>query len=189
MVEEDNRTPKQKEHEADIKKKEATEDEIKKIVALQDKCSKGKCIVRYHANWCGHCVQMKDIWAQFNEKNPTYNIISFEENTFKHMNPQPDVRGFPTIKMLSDGNVVGEDFQGEKTVENFEKFYNEANDKTSKVEEINEIVSSVSMKKTKDSQTDEKKKQNKKSKKQTNKKQRKKSKKHKQNKKKTNKKH
>lgn len=127
------KTKQQKDNEAD------GSSSSKKIKQLQEKCKKGTCLVRYHANWCPHCVNMQSQWNKYVGGNLEHNVISFEEKAINKMNPPPSVNGYPTIKLLKGGKEVAE-FNEDKTAENFKKFYESRGSNKSELDNIDEMV-------------------------------------------------
>ena len=109
-----------------------------KIKHLQQKCKKGICMVRYHAKWCPHCVNMQSEWNKYNKQNGGHNIISFEEGAINRMENPPSVNGFPTIKLLHGGKEIAE-FNEEKTAEKFKSFY-ENNKNNLNKDNIDEMI-------------------------------------------------
>jgi hypothetical protein len=95
--------------------------------------SKNAELYFFYATWCPHCKTAKPIWEQvkkeYEGKNINgYNIIFTDIDC---TNESPDVEkmmnnykieGFPTIKMLKDGQVI--EFDAKPTKENIEKFLN-----------------------------------------------------------------
>ena len=85
---------------------------------------KGYWLNRYHASWCGHCINMSEEWNNFTSQsiNSNVRIASVEEQALSKLTEQPEnFRGFPTITLTKNGKLVSE-FSGERTSENFKKF-------------------------------------------------------------------
>ena len=101
------------------------------IKNIEEKMKKGLWMVRYYADWCGHCKMMESDWKKFENKNKNKNIISFESQAMNKMNHQPEnFEGFPTILMLNNNKIVKE-FDQIRNLKNFQQFYD------STVKEIN----------------------------------------------------
>lgn len=87
----------------------------------------------FFANWCPHCKAAKPAWEDIKNQyeNQTvngYKIVFVEvdcsaqsEESEKLMDKY-DVDGFPTIKLVKDGQVI--DFDAKPSSENFNKFFN-----------------------------------------------------------------
>ena len=44
----------------------------------------GNWLAWYHADWCGHCIRMKDEWEKLINNNPNFNTVkaNTKTNTF-----------------------------------------------------------------------------------------------------------
>ena len=100
---------------------------ITEIENYEKEMNTGYWLSRYHAEWCGHCIQMSDEWKNFlkQKKKVSVKIASIEESAFNKLKNQPtSFRGFPTIMLTKNGKFVSE-FNGNRTAENFQNFINE----------------------------------------------------------------
>jgi hypothetical protein len=91
---------------------------------LQNKMKRGKWVVNYYADYCGHCQSMKPEWNKFIikiKKNPSVNVADIESQFLPKLKSDPQVMGFPTIKMYNDNKPIAE-HDGERTCHGFEKF-------------------------------------------------------------------
>jgi len=85
----------------------------------------------FYANWCPHCKSAKPIWEELkaeyaNKKVNGYNIVfteidcSQETTESDKMMNKYNVEGYPTIKLLKDGQVIEYDAKPSKaTLEQF----------------------------------------------------------------------
>ena len=80
----------------------------------------------YYANWCGHCKVLKPTWQQLIESDKFKGKVQFEEVEADE-NPEKiqeqQIEGFPTIKITKDAETV--EYQGDRTIEDLEKFLDE----------------------------------------------------------------
>ena len=94
------------------------------IDAYENSFKKGNWLVRYHASWCGHCINMSQEWSDFvsNNKNKKVKIISIEQEAMDRLKRKPqNFRGFPSIIFFKDGQFISE-FSDDRTEKNFHKF-------------------------------------------------------------------
>ena len=100
------------------------EDKEEKIKDIEKKMKKGVWMIRYYADWCGHCQMMESEWKTFEKKNSNKNIVSIESQAMEKMNQQPEnFGGFPTI-IIQNNNKKIDEFNQERTFKNFQKFLN-----------------------------------------------------------------
>ena len=80
----------------------------------------------FHVKWCGHCKTAKPKFIEFMKNNPKINaeLIDAEDATKKDIVAafEKDIEGYPTF-ILTKGDT-SEVYDGERTVEGFEKFIN-----------------------------------------------------------------
>jgi thioredoxin-like negative regulator of GroEL len=75
---------------------------------------KGKMMVVFVANWCGHCQHLKPIWKKMEktlkkEKCLKQGIIAMIYSDYKDkINVSSNCAGYPTIKMYKDGKILNE---------------------------------------------------------------------------------
>lgn len=99
-------------------------DKEKKIKNIEKKITKGLWMVRYYADWCGHCQMMDSEWKKFEKNNKKGNIVSFESEAMKKMSHQPEnFEGFPTIMVIKNNKKI-KNFDQERIFKNFQQFYN-----------------------------------------------------------------
>ncbi|KAK1747883.1 protein disulfide isomerase family protein [Skeletonema marinoi] len=83
--------------------------------------------VKFYAPWCGHCKSLAPDWdklADMYASSPSVTIASVdctvdENDELCH---QYGVQGYPTLKYFTDGNTMGEDYQGPRSLEALEQF-------------------------------------------------------------------
>ncbi len=86
-----------------------------------------KKVVLFFAPWCPHC---KDLisddnapWSRLEHKhqnNPNVKIEKVDCDAHPEVATKNSIKGFPTIKMFSNGKVFT--YDGERTVEGFDQF-------------------------------------------------------------------
>jgi len=123
---------------------------------LSDLLKDGDWMVLYYAEWCGHCNTMKPEWEKFitKMKDPNVNstnvkIADVKSDFISALKQKPEIPGFPTIKMYSNGKEVA-DFKDDRIAEkmvDFAKSNTKQQDVISvnatAVEPVPEVVQSV----------------------------------------------
>ena len=93
------------------------------IANFESQFKKGKWLIRYHADWCGHCQTMKKDWTHFEKSNHHLNLASIEEQALERFKTQPNnLLGFPSIHLNQNGQFVSE-FEGARNSQQWSKFY------------------------------------------------------------------
>lgn len=88
-------------------------------------------VLFFYANWCPHCKAAKPIWDEFkseyeNKSINGYKIIftevdcSEETSEVEKIINQYNVEGYPTIKLIKDGQVI--DYDAKPSKETLNKF-------------------------------------------------------------------
>ncbi len=83
-------------------------------------------VCKIYANWCGHCQDLKPVWAELKNimsTNKNVTMIEIEESEMKEKmgtlknicKKDIDVNGFPTIVKICNKKV--EYYKGERSVE------------------------------------------------------------------------
>jgi thiol-disulfide isomerase/thioredoxin len=97
-----------------------------------DKSGSDVEVLFFYAEWCPHCKVAKPIWEKMQEDNQnklinghkvlftSVNCTNESEATSKLMD-KFDVEGFPTIKMIKDGQII--EFDAKPTKENLTQFF------------------------------------------------------------------
>lgn len=95
---------------------------------LSDLLKDGDWMVLYYAEWCGHCNTMKPEWEKFitKMKDPNVNstnvkIADVKSDFISALKQKPEIPGFPTIKMYSNGKEVA-DFKDDRIAEKMVDF-------------------------------------------------------------------
>lgn len=84
-------------------------------------------VCKIYANWCGHCQDLKPVWAELKNVmsvNKNITMMEIEESEMKEKmgelknicKKDIDVKGFPTIVKIC-GKATPEYYQGERSVE------------------------------------------------------------------------
>merc|ERR1712045_936384 len=86
-------------------------------------------LVEFYAPWCGHCKQLAPIWDELGEKYKDHEsiVIAKMDSTANELE-EVKVQGFPTIKLFKKGTNEIVDYNGDRTVEGFSKFLEEASE-------------------------------------------------------------
>ena len=86
---------------------------------------KGGAVVKYWADWCGHCKDLNpkwDIMTNHLKSAPGSGLVaSVPEAMMSKVNCDSDVMGYPTIRYLVGGRKR-KDYSGPREVENLEQF-------------------------------------------------------------------
>lgn len=93
----------------------------------QRKQSTNTIVCKIYANWCGHCQDLKPVWAELKNlmsANKNVTMIEIEESEMKEKmgalknicKQDIDVNGFPTIVKIC-GKATPEYYQGERSVD------------------------------------------------------------------------
>ena len=86
---------------------------------------KGGAVVKYWADWCGHCKDLNpkwDIMTNHLKSAPGSGLVaSVPEAMMSKVNCDSDIKGYPTIRYLVGGRKR-KDYSGPREVENLEHF-------------------------------------------------------------------
>merc|ERR1712156_1007179 len=93
-------------------------------------------LVEFYAPWCGHCKQLVPIWDKLGEKYADHEsiVIAKMDSTANELE-EVKVQGFPTIKLFKKGTNEIVDYNGDRTVEGFSKFLEEASEAKAEVKD------------------------------------------------------
>ena len=84
--------------------------DAKTAAVLRDAMKRGRVIVLYHAEWCGHCKDFMPEWQKFiavMKNKPEVNCMTAEvESANLGLIPEAGVEGFPTIRYYNAGPVA-----------------------------------------------------------------------------------
>ena len=86
----------------------------KDLKIFNNSVKKGKMLVVFVANWCGHCQHLKPIWNKMEralKKTRTVNkgIIAMIYSDYRdRVKVSSSCNGYPTIKMYNNGKVLKE---------------------------------------------------------------------------------
>jgi len=85
--------------------------------------SKGKMMVVFVANWCGHCQHLKPVWKQMERtvkktKCISRGIVAMIYSDYKDkVKVSSNCNGYPTIRLYKNGKNLG-DWNGDWTKKN-----------------------------------------------------------------------
>jgi thiol-disulfide isomerase/thioredoxin len=90
-------------------------------------------IIFFYANWCPHCKEAKPHWEEIKKQYDGKTINGYtlvftdvdcseETPDVKKFTDEYEVEGFPTIKMVKDGQVI--EYDAKPTKQTLEKFIN-----------------------------------------------------------------
>lgn len=86
----------------------------------------GKAMVLFYTDWCSACQSFKNTWKELVEKHRSSDLVAFKK---VNCEKNPDavkkykLEGYPTIILFKNGQPASI-FEGERTVQNLEKFMN-----------------------------------------------------------------
>ena len=89
--------------------------------------AKGKKLVWFYAEWCGHCKSMHNDWDNAAREMNKNNIkmikidVGGEKGNQKSIAKKYDIKGYPTIMLLNKGESI-ETYEGDRTTQGFIKF-------------------------------------------------------------------
>ena len=100
--------------------------------------------------WCGHCKALAPDWdklAGMYASSPSVAIASVDCTTDENdeLCHQYGVQGYPTLKYFIDGNTMGEDYQGPRSLEALEQFVNDTLNKKCVVGSEEEMAKDTSL--------------------------------------------
>eukprot|EP00658_Telonema_sp_P-2_P078932 TRINITY_DN7511_c0_g1_i3.p2 TRINITY_DN7511_c0_g1~~TRINITY_DN7511_c0_g1_i3.p2 ORF type:complete len:225 (+),score=66.43 TRINITY_DN7511_c0_g1_i3:172-846(+) len=88
----------------------------------------GLWLVEFMAPWCGHCQQLKPIYAEAAEQlTGKLGMAAVDATAEKELQQEFGVNSFPSIKLFKDGEFR-KDYDGPRTLAGFEAFYEENKD-------------------------------------------------------------
>lgn len=81
----------------------------------------GDWLIKFYAPWCGHCRKMEPAYEKVAEiLDGEINVAKVDVPANRELGTRFDVKGFPTIKFLSQGKVY--DYVGRCTTEDLVEF-------------------------------------------------------------------
>jgi len=84
--------------------------------------SKGYWYVKFYAPWCGHCKRMAPTWDELAGQAAGFGVAKVDCTQEKATCQEYGVRGYPTIKLFKDGEVVA-DYKGARDLSGFQSFF------------------------------------------------------------------
>jgi thiol-disulfide isomerase/thioredoxin len=88
---------------------EQNKDLEKHIIEFKEKMNEGIWFVKYYADWCGHCTNIKSTWKDLEKadeiNNLDINIVEIEQSVFEVLKKNiTQITGFPTIILYINGD-------------------------------------------------------------------------------------
>jgi len=100
-----------------------------------EKTKSGDWLIEFFAPWCGHCKKLAPIWEELATKSKDkFNVAKVDCTVEKDVCSEKGIRGYPTIKFFTDGNI--HDFTGQRTVEAFTSFVELIKNPSAKQDEV-----------------------------------------------------
>ncbi|KAG4138399.1 hypothetical protein ERO13_D07G131800v2 [Gossypium hirsutum] len=85
-------------------------------------------LVEFYAPWCGHCKSLAPIYekvATAFKLEEDVVISNLDVDKYTDVAEKYGVSGYPTLKLFPKGNKAGEDYHGERELDDFVSFINE----------------------------------------------------------------
>nr|KJB09450.1 hypothetical protein B456_001G143100 [Gossypium raimondii] len=85
-------------------------------------------LVEFYAPWCGHCKSLAPIYekvATAFKLEEDVVISNLDVDKYTDVAEKYGVSGYPTLKLFPKGNKAGEDYRGERELDDFVSFINE----------------------------------------------------------------
>ena len=85
-----------------------------------------KTIVKYYADWCGHCKELNRKWPKIvnNVRKSKGNgiLASVPENMIHKLHCSKSIQGYPTIRYMVSGEKKGLDYNGIREVKELTRY-------------------------------------------------------------------
>ncbi|KAL0228780.1 hypothetical protein GEMRC1_013400 [Eukaryota sp. GEM-RC1] len=101
-------------------------------------------LVKYYAQWCGHCKSLAPIYEQLAETmaSPDLVIAEIDEAGSKNIMKKEQIKGYPTIKLFRDGKEVKK-YSGPRDLDSLTKFLKAETGKEAVAPPITSMVTSL----------------------------------------------
>ena len=83
-------------------------------------------MIEFYAPWCGHCKKLEPIYEEVGRhlSNSNINVIKIDATKYSKSANSFDVRGYPTIKFVTENTVYT--FHGERKATDIIEFVEKA---------------------------------------------------------------
>jgi len=83
-------------------------------------------LVKYYAPWCGHCKALAPTWADLaKDVADIEDLIIADFDATANEVPGLDIRGYPTLKFYPKDNKAGQDYGGDRALDDFKNWLGE----------------------------------------------------------------
>lgn len=108
-----------------IKKLDIMDVNNSNIDTFNNKVNTEPSIVCFHADWCGHCKQLKPEWDEMvnniDKNNLSGLLARIEESNMGRANCDSNIMGYPTIRVFKGGRKI-KDYSGKRDAKSLENF-------------------------------------------------------------------
>ena len=108
------------------------------VNSFNNKIKTMPAVVCFHADWCGHCQQLKPEWdsmvKNLNKNNLGGLLARIEEKNLDKAECDKDIQGYPTIRVFKNG-TKSKDYSGKRQSKELSEFVESILSKSPKTNE------------------------------------------------------